>query len=320
MDEFELTRQILKEPPPDPAARERALATLRMSIASETPSTRGPRFRILAAAAAFVIVLAMLLVVTQVAPFGGGSPAQAELRRLSTLALRASASAPESGEYIKEHWEELSVETHSDLGSGASFEVMSRLAMDTWIASDGTGYRRTEVLSSDLASEVDRAAWIDAGRPALPSPGDIRLDSFTRRDAPWFDLTDLPTDPNALEAVLRSGQAIPWRTTDDQLFLLIGSLLQQGNASPALRSALFEVASRLEGVELGGEVTDPLGRDGVGLALDGADARSQLVFDPTTSQLLAIERYPRQADGSIGALATWLASDPARLTHVAPQS
>jgi hypothetical protein len=105
---------------------------------------------------------------------------------------------------------------------------------------------------------------------------------------------------------------------DDQVFLTIGELLAQGDASPRLRAALFEVAAGLEGVELVGDDTDPLGRQGIAVAIDGAGARTQLVFEPDSSTLLAIELYPISQDGSIGPLDSWTAVSPTTVVDSAP--
>lgn len=140
--------------------------------------------------------------------------------------------------------------------------------------------------------------------------------SLPRRSGSWFDLSALPTDPEQLLDALRS---VPRPPGDDQVFLLIGELLAQGDASPGLRSSLFEVTAKLEGVELVAEVADPRGgRSGVGLQIDGTESRKRLVFDPQTADLLAIELYPVEADGSVGPVSSWVVSHPAMVVDSAP--
>jgi hypothetical protein len=106
---------------------------------------------------------------------------------------------------------------------------------------------------------------------------------------------------------------------DDQVFLLIGDLMAQGDTPPDLRASLFESAARLEGIQEAGEVTDPLGRVGIGLTIDGVSLRTQLVFDPETADLLASELYPIRADGSIGARMSWAAYHPAKVVDHSPE-
>ena len=68
---------------------------------------------------------------------------------------------------------------------------------------------------------------------------------------------------------------------------MVGDLLRESNASAQLRSALFQVAAGIPGVELVGNVSDPDGRKGVSVALTTNGVRSELIFDPQNSVLLA---------------------------------
>jgi hypothetical protein len=76
------------------------------------------------------------------------------------------------------------------------------------------------------------------------------------------------------------------------MFVLVGDDLRETAASPAQRAALYEVAARIPGVELVGRVTDSAGRPGIAVAMTDTSSRSRqvLIFDPTTSQLLAEEQ------------------------------
>jgi hypothetical protein len=74
----------------------------------------------------------------------------------------------------------------------------------------------------------------------------------------------------------------------------ISSLLYLPPASPELRAALYRVMTRIEGVELLGERSDPLGRRGITFARAGGygketSTRVLLILDPQTSQVLAQE-------------------------------
>ncbi len=319
MNEFESVRRVYAEPAADPAARQRARTRLDAAIANESrPHRRNGHLRLLAAAASFALVLAVVVAALLVTPLGGTSAGATELRRLARLASSSPAIALQEGQYSLGRLQEVRIERRGDLESVDAFSVSSRLEIDTWIAPDGSGARRTEVLSSGFATPADRAAWVEAGRPRVPTTGEVRVERFLVTDTPWLDLTTLPTDPDRLIDVLHSGAMIPWPTDADEAFAVLGSLLAQGNASPELRSALLEVAARLEGVQLIGDATDPLGRTGISLALDGTDARTQLVFDPATSQLLAIERYPVTAERSVGELASWRAFEPTTISDTAP--
>jgi hypothetical protein len=58
-------------------------------------------------------------------------------------------------------------------------------------------------------------------------------------------------------------------------------------APPAVRSALYTIASQLPGVLLIGPTHDQFGRPGTGVAYDSRGERNELIFDPQTSGLLA---------------------------------
>jgi len=66
------------------------------------------------------------------------------------------------------------------------------------------------------------------------------------------------------------------------MFVIVGDLLRESPASPALRKALWEVAARIPGVTLVGNVTDAAGRAGV--AVRRGD--QGYTFDPETGRLL----------------------------------
>jgi hypothetical protein len=99
------------------------------------------------------------------------------------------------------------------------------------------------------------------------------------------------------------------------VFNRVGELLSRSDAPPALRAALYRVASRLPGVELIGETTDPEGRAGVAVGMtyeeSGSAVRVLMVFEPDTSVLLAQERILLEP-------ASWVDAPPGtRLSFVA---
>ena len=58
-------------------------------------------------------------------------------------------------------------------------------------------------------------------------------------------------------------------------------------APPQVRSALYEVAARIPGIELVRDAVDPAGRAGTGVTLSSAAVRIELVVDPEDSRLLS---------------------------------
>jgi hypothetical protein len=138
-----------------------------------------------------------------------------------------------------------------------------------------------------------REMWIAAdGSGRIREPGGINRD-FGPRELSYEDMTRLPADPVALAAVIRERAARTKVPIDDEMFVVIGDLLRQQEAPPAVRSALYKVAAGIPGVELVGEARDHSGRPGVAVAktstYTGVRQRNVLIFDPGTSMLLGEE-------------------------------
>jgi hypothetical protein len=213
---------------------------------------------------------------------------------------------PTAGQLLKVRTVDQRAESRTTVTDGSSFEVVSRLDVTTWIRPDGAGDRRTVVLRSDFATDADHAAWVQAGRPPIPAAGDVRDERFSAADDIMWDLGGLPTEPSQLLDVLRSGGVIPAVPANDaEVFDFIGEILAQGDALPELRAALFKAAAELDGVELIGDTSDPLGRTGVTLRIDSGDERIQIIVDEPSAQLLAVERYERTDETFT--LASWRA-------------
>jgi hypothetical protein len=318
MDESDLIKRLFGEPEEDAEAIERARARLLDAIRTEKARTRRGRRRLVLPAAAVAIAAAAAIVVALIGPMGRSTAAATELRRLAKIASSIEAPAVGPGEYFLTVSDELRPEATTDVNTGSAYTVISRLRLRTWIASDGSSLRITEVISSRFASEADRRAWEEAGRPEVPRTGDRREEVSRAGHGFWADLSRLPREPAELLATLRSGEIIPRPPVDEQVFLLIGELLAQGDAPPGLRAALLEAAASLEDVEEVGDVTDPMGRDGSAFAVDGPRLRTQLVFDPATADVLSIELYDLDG-GSVGPPSSWIAFRPATVVGSGPE-
>jgi hypothetical protein len=142
---------------------------------------------------------------------------------------------------------------------------------------DGKTYTR-EIWISHHGTSVLRDPGVAPGVLAL-GPGIFPAggSAFT-----WDQLYALPTDPTALAATLRSGIHGAGKDDDSELFVIVGDLLRESPAPPALRQALYEVAASVPGVTADGVVTDRDDRRGNGVTRDG----QQYVIDPHTGQLL----------------------------------
>ena len=99
----------------------------------------------------------------------------------------------------------------------------------------------------------------------------------------WDQLYALPTDPAKLERVLLSDIKGAGPNPTAELYTVVGDLLRESPAPPALREALYSVAANIPGVKLVGHYVDALGRTGTAVERDG----ETLVIDPNNGQLLA---------------------------------
>jgi hypothetical protein len=125
----------------------------------------------------------------------------------------------------------------------------------------------------------------------------------------YNELSKLPTDPTQLKPVIENRTVEPGPPGDFETFQIIGDLLRDTDAPPALRAALYTIASQLPGVQLVGATHDQLGRPGTGVAYDFAGQRNELIFDPQTSALLAeqtsVTRRSRLYPFHPGTLISW---------------
>jgi RNA polymerase sigma-70 factor, ECF subfamily len=205
MDESEQVERTLAGFDDDPVAVGRARSRLLDAIASEKRRRHRRRRLFLPAAASIALGVAVALVLALVGPLGGSTAAAAELRHLAGIASSAQAPRLADGEYLLVVSDELRPESTNDLVTGVSFTVDSRLHVQTWIAGDGSSFRRTEWISSEFASDADRRSWEEAGKPNVPHAGDVKEERFRSGEGLLVDLSGVSREPAELLAALRAG-------------------------------------------------------------------------------------------------------------------
>jgi hypothetical protein len=120
--------------------------------------------------------------------------------------------------------------------------------------------------------------------PPLDGPAVFPMGS---KSVDWAGLDALPTDPSELTKVLRKGAHGAGPDDDSEMFTIVGDLLRESPASPALRSALYGVAAEVPGVQLVGEVRDATGRHGTAIERSqGSGGLLRYVIDPSDGRLL----------------------------------
>jgi len=301
IDEVQAVRRAFEAPARDPDARARALRRLREAMAAEQPAVaegvRGRRMthptRWLGVAAAVVATL----LVAQVMSWRHDSASSA-LRHLSAVASAQHAVeipadsvllATSQGSNISDKGS--AVMASVGMTSGQEWDLLVQFTVQTKVGPDGSGSRVTTIDKVSFATDQDEAAWIAAGKPDKLQAGDTRTERFTQEDLTYgYDLSTLPTDPDPLESALRQ---VAGRQRDDQQVMdLAANLLTDANPPPALRAALFQVLANVPGIKLLGQVTDPIGRTGTGLLIPAGPANKELIFDESTSAVLATLDLP----------------------------
>ena len=133
-----------------------------------------------------------------------------------------------------------------------------------------------------------------AGSPAdvfVPPPGTVigkqgryhlGLTRLTREE-----MLAYPTDPQTIYDRLRAGTGGRGTSPAGEVFAEIGDALRKSPAPAGLRGGLYRALALVPGVQLVGDVKDRLGRDGVAVAFTAVGVRHELVFDATSSEILA---------------------------------
>ena len=243
------------------------------------------------------------------APRGGAHIRGTILARLADVAIAQPPTVPPGpGQY--QYTGSVEADQSCNLGAGGYCALVPE-QRQIWIGSDGSGRLRETFGAPEFLTPADKAAWESAGSPSLGNgTSDTSFGPNALSDGP-SNLANAPTDPTALKAAIedRSLEGGPPGSAED--FTQIGDLLRETDASPALRSALFQVASELPGIVLLGSVSDHDGRSGIGMAMDTNGVRNELIFDPATSALIgeqsvALVDSPDGYEGvKVGAVLGW---------------
>jgi hypothetical protein len=244
----------------------------------------------------------------------GGAVAPADARAVDSLlaAGRAAAAGVDQpmgpGQVI---WSRTTSQNLTIL-TGANGSQTAYLAApersDAWIGRDGA-MTRLDVRAGEpwYASAQDRqqalAAQVGSGLASGKSGGGTPARDVVRVgasagsvNAPTYDFArTLPTDPAALEARIRQDTSGAGESDDVEVWVTVGDMLLSPVSPPALRSALYQVAAGLPGVEYLGPTKDRLGRSGIAVALSHGDSthahlREVMVFDERTGLLLQTEQ------------------------------
>lgn len=248
---------------------------------------------------AVATVAVLLAAAVALLPTSGGSGPSDAVDALTSVAATASADASETARSPYTYYRVKQVTVGTILGSGRPFSVYYPSVIEEWVAADGSGRVRETVGHPEWPGPRDEERWRSQGKLPLDTdestdrrygPGELTGRPY-EQDIPAT--RELPADPNELIAIFaaeaeRSSPSVPRNV---KMFEYATSVLLHRGASPSLRAATYGAISQIEGVELIGEMRDPLGRAGTGVGINsdytGAPRRYTIIFDSETSHPLA---------------------------------
>lgn len=254
---------------------------------------------------------------------GSGTAAARELRTLASVAAQQPDAQLAPGMFAYTRSEAMWMSTSASADGSATATTLSEpFTREIWIGVDGSGRIRettgdpSQPLATVPSPDHNWDASFEAGELTLP----LNMWDFTPER-----LERLADDPAALAEAIRTRADTHAQPVAYESFVIVGDLLREAVAPAAVRAALFEVAAGIPGVELVGVVEDLAGRTGTAVAYTHDGVRSELIFDPETSMLLAerdtvvapVDHIPFPAGTVIG-YATYLDAGIVPSTAVTP--
>jgi hypothetical protein len=313
MNEIELLGELraglpLARPESRAAARAGLMARIEHAQRSADPRTapplwRRPRLQLIAAG----VAVAALLIALPIGILGGSGRVQPAvgqvLHEAAAVAAAQEPVTPGPGQFLFTRSEDAYLysvayspycRTHAcdrehPWEATDEWSVLVPSERQVWISFGSRRGRVRQVSGKpQFVSADQRAGWVAAGSPPLPGAGQVE-DSALSGDG-LIDASDLPTDPITLRRMIeaREIRGVEGPPGEAETFTLIGDMLRETYLPAAVRAAIYELTAELPGVELLGEVDDPVGRPGIGVAFTDhkRGTRHELIFDPATSALL----------------------------------
>ncbi|NUW32279.1 CU044_5270 family protein [Nonomuraea sp. SMC257] len=332
MREFQFVDDVMPDVPPADDAR---VLAVRAEVLDGTRRRRGlpvwPRVSLAAAAVASVLVAGSVVV-----PRLGGeqagtaSPAATADRRATTKAVplatpsspraaldaaadRLAAQPPGTGAW----WRREAIRTQRL--KRTSYTVEDRVTEVLWIDRKGKERYVQGRVSSSLPTAADRRAWKRAGSPKLCGDQDkCRMGRVFFNPLALKRMT-LPEEAGELKALLLKHRPTDGSTGEEEwLWATAHWVLLDTAATPRTRAAAYRMLAGLPGTDVVGRVSDAEGRTGIALQHGKADIRQQMVIDPGSGDLLALQTVLAKGGEVLGSFAVrrlgWTDEQPPKAT------
>ena len=254
------------------------------------------------------LAAAAIIAITALLPGDERGAASAAAKALESAAATAAAepASPADGQFTYFRTLSTSNGTVGGPTTRDSYTWLIPITVEQWVAPDGSGRIRTVAGKAEFPDPDDVQDWRRSGSPRLgdppgtvterrPGPGELDGVPYEGGLPP---VSELPADPDELESIFRDVHAVDGGDVpvEAKLFEYAASVLLCTGTRPELRAAVYEMAAGIDGVELKGELRDPLGRPGTGVSIEtaysGAPIRHTLIFDSETSYPLAHTQTP----------------------------
>ncbi|MBX6382464.1 MAG: CU044_5270 family protein [Microbispora sp.] len=298
IDEIDLVARQRPDAPPYSLA---AKAAARRRLTNpQAPPARPRRSLLLASGTALLATagVAAVVVTTAVAPSGPQTPPPAVSRGVVTLPKVSAMSAeevlgraaravtdlaPRDDQFIKVTSQTM-YEADSVDENGKESRYLYRTKRTIWLSADGTrdGALKIEHLEPRAYPgwPIPPEAYQEKGTEwmRLPACNSVRETAYT-------NLKKLPTDPEKMRAYLYDrphGDNPP----DSAAWTAAGDLLRETYMPAPQRAALFKAAATIPGVTVTENAEDAAGRTGIGVGRVFGGVREEIIFDPSTYELL----------------------------------
>ena len=185
-------------------------------------------------------------------------------------------------------------------GRGAAFEgwyIQTSVDDDGGSVSFIAPERQELTWNADLSGSIR----VTAGAAYSPDGGDVNAptagtvlneQSFAAGETPVLFAVEPPSTVDEMRAYLASTNAMSAQADAVDYLDTIRTFLSEWTPTAAQESALLGVIRSLDGVDIAGEVTDRLGREGIAFRAISATApefEKLLILDRTTGRILALE-------------------------------
>ncbi|MGW4382923.1 CU044_5270 family protein [Kitasatospora sp. NPDC004531] len=235
---------------------------------------------------------------------GGAAGASGAVRLLDDIALAAAGAerAPVRADQFV--YVESRVAYAAQSSGGGPVAMAPVHTRQVWLSVDGSrpGLLREEGGSDSRLGESGPVVHLD--RPgAGAGPDTPRGSGPSIGDPTTAYVASLPTDPDALLALIREQTRGGGQDPDQRAFTAIGDLLAETWAPPQVSAALYRAAGRIPGVTEVASAVDAAGREGVAVARTAHGQQTQWIFDRTTYAFLG-ERTVLAEAGEAGPAGT----------------